>query len=107
MAKEFAKAFYKSKTWRKCRDAYIAERINIDGGLCEVCGEEPGYIVHHKILLTPNNINDSEIALNHKYLQYDCKKCHDCEEEHAFVKANTLKCCFDKNGQPVPIPPEF
>lgn len=105
MAKEFAKAFYKSKAWQRCRNAYIAERVVIDGGLCEVCGEEPGYIVHHKILLTPSNINNSEITLNHKYLRYECKKCHDREEEHAFVSAKPLKCCFDKNGQPIPIPP--
>lgn len=105
MAKEFAKAFYKSKKWRTCRKSYIDMRINIDGGLCETCREQPGYIVHHTIVLTPNNINDSHISLNHKYLKYDCKDCHDREEAHAFIKEKSLKCTFDENGQPIPIPP--
>ncbi len=77
----------------------------IDGGLCEVCHEKPGYIVHHKIKLTPKNINDAEVSLNHEYLQYDCKDCHDREEIHAFIKTKPLKCGFDDNGQPLPIPP--
>ena len=63
MAKEFAKAFYNSKRWKDCRRAYIAKRIAIDGGMCETCHEVPGYIVHHKIELTPDNINDPDIAL--------------------------------------------
>ena len=58
MAKEFARAFYNSKRWKDCRRAYIAKRISIDGGMCETCHEVPGYIVHHKIELTPDNISD-------------------------------------------------
>lgn len=102
MSKEFAKEFYKSKAWQKCRNAYISERVNIDGGLCEVCGKQPGHIVHHKVLITPSNINDSEITLNHKHLRYECKECHDREEAHAFIKQKALKCTFDVNGQPMP-----
>ena len=37
MAKEFAKGFYNSKQWKKCREAYIAHRKAIDGGMCETC----------------------------------------------------------------------
>ena len=29
MAKQFAAAFYNSKAWKKCRVAYIAERLRI------------------------------------------------------------------------------
>ena len=29
MAKQFAEAFYNSKAWKKCRAAYIAERMRI------------------------------------------------------------------------------
>ncbi len=68
MAREFAKAFYKSKKWLQCRNSYIQERILIDGGMCEVCHEQLGYIVHHKETLTENNINNPEISLNHEYL---------------------------------------
>ena len=77
MAQEFAKAFYRSKKWQKCRNAYIAKRINVDGGLCEECHDSIGYIVHHKIMLSETNINDPMISLNENYLEYVCKKCHD------------------------------
>lgn len=102
LMKPFAKAFYKSKQWQSCRKSYINKRIALDGGLCEKCRQEPGYIVHHKVTLTPENINNPEITLNHQLLQYDCKTCHDREEQHAFVKERTLKCKFDESGQPYP-----
>ena len=97
--KDFAKKFYKSKAWQKCRQGYISRRKSIDGGLCEVCREQLGYIVHHKIPLTPQNINDPNITLNYNNLQYDCKQCHDSEDVHAFIKK--AKCKFDESGQPV------
>ena len=98
MAKEFAKSFYDSAAWKKCRAAYIAERIIIDGGLCEKCHLQPGFIVHHKIMLTPDNINNPDITLNHANLAYECKECHDREEAHAFIKHSCLLVCFDDNG---------
>ena len=45
MAKIWAKAFYNGKPWKHSRNCYIAKRIMIDGGLCEICQEVPGYIV--------------------------------------------------------------
>ena len=75
MAKPFAEAFYKRKAWRKCRASYIAEREAIDGGMCEHCHEAPGYIVDHIEELTPANINDPEVSLNHDNLQYLCLPC--------------------------------
>ena len=79
MAKEFAKAFYNSKQWKRCRAAYIAHRVLIDGGMCESCHDEPGYIVHHKTELTPDNINDPDITLSFRNLKYDCHVCHQKE----------------------------
>ena len=80
MAKQFAKQFYNSTAWKKCRKSYIASVH----GLCERCLKEgrliSGYIVHHKIVLTPNNIEDVNVTLNHEHLEYVCKECHD--EEH-------------------------
>ena len=103
MAKEWAEGFYKSAKWIRCRSAYIAERRRIDGGLCEVCRELPGYIVHHKTTLTPENINDPEVALNHKLLSYECKRCHDEHEGHGIKKKKSeLLVLFDENGQPTP-----
>lgn len=105
MAKEFAKMFYKSKAWQDCRRGYIAERIRIDGGACETCGINPGYILHHKINLTPNNINDPEITLNWKNLKWECKECHDKEEGHGVDnKSAGLLVMFDADGQPHPLP---
>ena len=76
MAKEFAKKFYNSKEWIKCRESYI-KKVH---GLCEHCLKKnkytPGYIVDHIEELTPNNINNPEITLNHDNLQYLCLECH-------------------------------
>ena len=107
MAKEWAKNFYKSKAWQRCRDSYIADRTMIDGGLCEVCCKKLGYIVHHKIHLTPVNINNPEIALNHKNLSYECKECHDKHDGHGIGNKKTkLLVGFGADGQPVPLPPK-
>lgn len=75
------KQFYRSPAWRRARRAYIDERMAIDGGLCEVCGEEPGLIVHHKIWLDDINCNDPEISLNQDNFLYECQTCHNREKD--------------------------
>lgn len=74
--KPWAVAFYKSKAWKQCRAAYAASV----GGLCERClarGQYvPGEIVHHKIVLTPDNINDPSVTLNWSNLELVCRNCH-------------------------------
>ena len=74
--KPFAESFYKSKQWKKCRELYAASV----GGLCEICWDRgrivPGEIVHHKVFLTPENINDPNITLNWQNLQLVCRDCH-------------------------------
>lgn len=76
MAREFSKAFYKSKEWKKARD-YV---FNRDNGLCQDCLKKgkltPGKEVHHKVFLTPLNINDPDITLNENNLILLCKDCH-------------------------------
>ena len=98
--KEFAKGFYNSAAWKKCRRAYIDSRIMVDGGMCERCGERVGYIVHHKELLTPTNITDPNITLSFDNLQYVCKPCHDEEEGHLIQRKGSC-CGFDAEGQPI------
>lgn len=105
--REFAESFYKSKAWQSCRTGFIQERVRIDGGLCQVCRERLGYIVHHKILLTPENINDPEISLNWEHLSYECKPCHDLHEGHGVKKTVLPVCEFDSDGNPIGIAPEF
>lgn len=89
----------------------------MDGGACEECGRQQGYVVHHTIMLTPDNINNAEITLNHKNLKYVCKSCHDEYEGHGVngvgrpCKTKSL-CIFDEQGQPISlrgidIPPLF
>jgi 5-methylcytosine-specific restriction enzyme A len=74
MAKAWAVAFYHSKEWIQGRDAYIRSVF----GLCERCRNgTPGYIVHHKIPLTPQNIHNQNITLNPDNLIYLCKNCHE------------------------------
>ena len=108
MAKEWAKKFYKGKGWLNCRAAYIADRITIDGGVCEKCKDNLGYIVHHKIILTPENINDPDVTYNHNNLEYVCKPCHDEEEGHWKAKIKKSKATkdgyrFNANGEFVKI----
>ena len=76
MSKAFSKSFYNSKAWVDTRDAYIAERTRIDGGMCELCKQNTGYIVHHKETLTSDNISNPEIALNYDMLMFVCHDCH-------------------------------
>lgn len=76
MAKEYTKGFYTHKAWRQCRASFIAERIAVDGGRCQLCHEAQGYIVHHKQEITPENINDADVALCHDNLMYLCQDCH-------------------------------
>jgi len=104
MAKEWAKKFYKSKAWQECRASYIVT-VN---GLCERClalnEYRNGYIVHHKIVLTPDNIGDPYVALNHEHLEYCCLDCHNEEHEvAASVAACRVGFKFNSAGQMIKV----
>lgn len=104
MAKVFARAFYDSMQWRKCRKTFIQERVSIDGGLCQRCHERLGYMVHHTTMLTPDNISNPDIALNHDLLEYVCKPCHDREEGHfLYREERQRRCIFDDDGNPIEV----
>lgn len=70
----WAERFYKPKAWRECRDAYFASQH----GICERC-EGAGRIVHHQVYLSPENINDPDVALNWENLELLCQDCHNAE----------------------------
>ena len=76
MAREFAGNFYKTGLWKNCRQAYIKSV----GGLCERCYRngiiKHGDTVHHKVHLTPENINDPSVTLNFDNLELLCRDCH-------------------------------
>ena len=97
MAKPFAKKFYNSKAWKVCRESYITKAF----GLCEHCGA-PGYILDHIVELTPDNINNPYITLNHDNLQYLCTPCHN---KKTFGKYSPVRegFGFDENGELVQV----
>lgn len=88
------RAFYNSQAWKDCRRAY---RKSV-GGLCEMCLAEgrytPGDMVHHRIHLTPANINNPGITLNWNNLQLLCR------DHHALVHgARAGRYIVDENGR--------
>lgn len=91
--KLWAKSFYNSKAWKACRAAYI-KSVH---GLCERCGK-PGKIVHHKVYLTPSNINDPSISLNHALLEYHCQDCHNGEHHGSGEDIVAEGLTFDMYG---------
>lgn len=92
MAREFAKAFYRSKEWLTCRAAYIKSVF----GLCERC-RKPGKILHHIKSLTPDNITDLNIALGWWNLRFVCKDCHELEHRDSLPTRDDVM--FDERGQ--------
>ena len=95
--KPFASKFYRSTAWKKCRESYITSVH----GLCEKCLERglytPGKIVHHTVYLTPENIDDPAISLNHELLEYHCQDCHN-REHHRTKEVVAKGLMFDENG---------
>ena len=74
--KQFAETFYKSPSWKNCRNAYLKSK----GGLCEECYRKgkivPAEEVHHIVFITENNVNDPNITLNFDNLIALCRECH-------------------------------
>lgn len=104
MAKEYAKRFYKSTVWKKCRKSFIGSRISVDGGLCQHCRLKAGYIVDHVIEITPANIKDTNTTLNHNNLQYLCLDCHNTKTfKRNYATRENLS--FDIDGNLHEIPP--
>ena len=91
------KQFYRSKAWKLARQSYISTRLALDGGLCEVCHDEPGLIVHHVIWLDDVNCNDPEIALNPRLFKYECQTCHNKERDPR--KATPGRCIYGPDGE--------
>ena len=109
MAREFSKAFYNSKEWQATRE-YILKR---DLYMCVKCGK-PAEEVHHKIKLTPSNIDDVNVTMKADNLISLCKDCHfeihKADKIQGIRKARNIIDCdeeydFDSNGFLVRIPP--
>ena len=92
MAREFAKSFYKSKAWKKCRE-YIYNKYH---GLCVECGK-PGEEVHHIIWLSADNMNDTSITLGEDNLILLCRDCH--MNKHRKKEVTKSGLVFNENGE--------
>ena len=97
--KDFLDVFYSGWKWRRCKDSYLRSV----GGLCEECRRR-GLIkaadeVHHKIHLTKDNVNKSEIALNWANLEALCEDCH--RQQHR----KTKRWRVDEDGNVTPTGP--
>ena len=96
MSKEYSRVFYRSKQWQDTRSAYIST-VN---GLCERClkrGQHtPGYIVHHKKYITPENINNPVITLSFDNLEYVCSACHNYIHYGKYIMRDDVM--FDEDG---------
>lgn len=89
MASGIRQQFYQSKRWENTAKTYKKSR----GGLCERCLAngivEPGAIVHHKIYLTDQNLNNLDISLSFDNLELLCRQCH--ADEHATAERKRKK----------------
>ena len=106
----FAHAFYHSRAWADVR-AFVWSRSS---GLCERClGRgfvKPADVVHHKVPLSVENMDDPTISLNPDNLIALCDECH--TEVHnelgvgAFEaprKEVELRVRFDEEGNVIPL----
>ena len=81
--------FYHSSRWRKFREAVIAQRLAEDGEItCAICGKpivnRYDLIVHHKVRLNDENVNDAAIALSPDNVEFVHKMCHEREHGRLF-----------------------
>ena len=94
------KEFYHSMAWKRCRQAFIAHRLAVDGGMCQVCGDELGRIVHHKTWLTDANVTDPDVSLSFKNLRLECQTCHNKEVDPA--RDVPGRCSYGPDGEIIP-----
>lgn len=106
MAKPFARKLYKSRQWQDVR-SLVLKRSH---GLCERCLAAgritPADLVHHKIPLTPENIDDPSISLNPSRLQALCKDCHEAvhiELDNGALNHSKQRVRFDPYGNVLPL----
>ena len=105
--KEYAAKFYKSNKWKQCRYNYMQSV----GCLCERCLAKglfvPAVIVHHKTHITPENINNPLITLNHDNLEALCRDCHHEDHPEFGAKRKKRRYVVTENGRVAPIVDEI
>ena len=82
--------FYTTRAWRRCRESYLSSV----GRLCEICLSkgliEPAVHVHHKKPITPENLNDPRITLDHSNLMALCEECHQAQHRKKRWRCDAL-----------------
>jgi hypothetical protein len=92
--KPWAAWFYKSKAWLECRLGFLRSKHFI----CERC-EGAATIAHHKVYLTPENINDPDITLNWDLLEALCQECHNTEHHGSGEEVTRDGLVFNEFGE--------
>lgn len=95
-------AFYKSWKWRKCREEYFKKAR----GLCERCLAKglikQGEIVHHKIEMDSETINNPKLALGFDNLELLCRECHaEVHDIHRHYSGRSKRYKVDELGKVV------
>lgn len=94
-----ATGFYNSAAWKETRRNYR----QAVGYLCERCMKrgivQTADVVHHRIPLTEETVNDLNLSLNWDNLQALCTKCH--AEVHAELEGRRAARRFtiDESGR--------
>lgn len=78
---EKQRKFYHSKKWLQFRQVVIMERQDENGqSICEYCGQPIAkpydLVIHHKIELTDDNVDDAAVTLNPENVQIVHFQCH-------------------------------
>lgn len=78
--------FYHTKEWEKFREIVIAERMTDEGLILDEVTGKPitkryDIILHHKIHLTEENVNDRSISLNPENIQIVSHRTHNLIHE--------------------------
>ena len=105
MAKQWAKAFYRSKQWANIRQSVLMR----DKYICQICGA-PATEVHHIKHITEDNI---DLASTHQWdnLISLCRDCHCRQHDKDRYNSRTKKIeyenyYFDEQGYLKEIPPQ-
>jgi len=88
-------------------EIHVPDSMVVPPGVCERCFAmgrmTPAKLVHHKVHLSPSNINDQSITLSYDNMQRLCQDCH------AYVHSGNQepRVEFDDAGNPIPKDDSF
>ena len=110
MARDFARKVYRGKRWERARSVAMSRQVKMDDGrvcppyMCEMCFQrsimKTAEIVHHKVHLSRDNIDDPEICYGLDNLM---RVCRDCHAEVHYPDDYRPRVAFDSDGNVVPL----